>query len=154
MQLVTVMGIQLECDTSRGSSRTDADDFLSFMETDNQSESQSNNGRSDLISEGWGGHLLPVSVIQEPPAQPVLQRAAAERGGEEGVMAETAAVEAAPTSKQQLSVVFSGALSADTPAPCGQSVCGSCLQDKGKVCPDESGPTDGVKQNGTRLKLQ
>ncbi|KAM9336174.1 tripartite motif-containing protein 16 [Symphorus nematophorus] len=70
-------------------------------------------------------------------------------------MADTAAEEAAPTSTQQLCAVCSGALSGDKPAACGHSVCGSCLGDKSKGCPeylkssDKPEPAEGPKQNGT-----
>ncbi|XP_071319118.1 tripartite motif-containing protein 16 isoform X2 [Trachinotus anak] len=71
-------------------------------------------------------------------------------------MADTAAVEAAPTSKQQLCGVCSGVLGGDKLAACGHSVCGSCLGDK--ACPkclqspDKSEPADGLKQNGTKAE--
>ncbi|XP_069579471.1 tripartite motif-containing protein 16 [Brachyistius frenatus] len=56
-------------------------------------------------------------------------------------MAETAAEEAAPDSKQ-LSGISSGELSAP-------SVCGSCLGVKGEGCPECLRSSDGPKQNGT-----
>lgn len=73
-------------------------------------------------------------------------------------MANTAAEEAAPISKQQLCGVCSGALSGDKPAACGHSVCGSCLGDKSKGCPEclqspnKPEPADGPKQNGTEAE--
>lgn len=70
-------------------------------------------------------------------------------------MADTAAEEAAPISAQQLCQVCSGELSGGKPAACCHSVCGSCLGDKSKGCPecvksmDKPEPADGPKQNGT-----
>ncbi|KAE8283818.1 Tripartite motif-containing protein 16 Estrogen-responsive B box protein [Larimichthys crocea] len=70
-------------------------------------------------------------------------------------MADTAAEEAAPISAQQLCQVCSGELSGGKPAACCHSVCGSCLWDKSKGCPecvksmDKPEPADGPKQNGT-----
>ncbi|XP_073346072.1 tripartite motif-containing protein 16 [Pagrus major] len=72
-------------------------------------------------------------------------------------MANTAAEETAPISNQQLCGVCSGALSADKPAACGHSVCGSCLQDKSKGCPEclqspGKPEPDSPKQNGTEAE--
>lgn len=73
-------------------------------------------------------------------------------------MADTAAVEAAPITKQQLCGVCSGVLSGDKPAPCGHSVCSSCHGDKSKRCPeclkspDKPEAADGLKQNGTEAE--
>lgn len=71
-------------------------------------------------------------------------------------MADTAAEEAAPIKQCGL---CSGALSGDQPAACGHPVCGSCLGDKGKGCPqclqspDKPEP-DSPKQNGTEAVIQ
>ncbi|XP_051273461.1 tripartite motif-containing protein 16 isoform X2 [Dicentrarchus labrax] len=77
-------------------------------------------------------------------------------------MANTAAEEAAPVSKQQqqqqLCGVCSGELSGGKPAPCGHPVCGSCLGDKSKGCPeclqspDKPENADGSKQNATEAE--
>lgn len=71
-------------------------------------------------------------------------------------MADTVAVESAPVPKQQqLCGVCSGELTGDQPTSCGHSVCGSCIADKTKGCPeclkksDKPEPADGPKQNGT-----
>ncbi|XP_044033698.1 tripartite motif-containing protein 16 isoform X2 [Siniperca chuatsi] len=72
-------------------------------------------------------------------------------------MADTAE-EAALVPKQQLCGVCSGALSGDKPAACGHSVCGSCLGDKSKGCPnclqspDKPEPAHGPTQNGTEAE--
>ncbi|XP_039645017.1 tripartite motif-containing protein 16 [Perca fluviatilis] len=80
-------------------------------------------------------------------------------------MANTAAEEAAHISKQQqqqqLCGVCSGVLSGDMPAACSHSVCGPCLGDKHKGCPeclqspekDKREPADCPKQNGTEAKV-
>lgn len=68
-------------------------------------------------------------------------------------MADTAAAEEAPV-KQQLCGVCSSALSGDKPAACAHNVCGSCLEDKSKGCPQcqqssgKSEPAYGQNQNG------
>lgn len=73
-------------------------------------------------------------------------------------MAETAAEEAAPTSTQQLCAICSGVLGGDEPAACAHSVCGSCLGDKTKGCPEcvqspsKPEPAEGPKQNGTEAE--
>ncbi|XP_078134980.1 tripartite motif-containing protein 16 [Sander vitreus] len=78
-------------------------------------------------------------------------------------MANTATEEAVPISKQQqqqLCGVCSGVLSGDMPAACSHSVCGPCLGDKHKGCPeclqsperDNREPADCPKQNGTEAK--
>ncbi|XP_034716401.1 tripartite motif-containing protein 16 [Etheostoma cragini] len=80
-------------------------------------------------------------------------------------MANTAAEEAAPISsqqqqQQQLCAVCSGVLSGDMPAACSHSVCGPCLGDKHKGCPecpqspekDKPEPADCLKQNGIETK--
>lgn len=69
-------------------------------------------------------------------------------------MADTAAVEVAPLPKQQqqqqnLCHVCSGKLSEGEPAACGHSVCGSCLGDKSKGCPQCPVKPGSPKQNGT-----
>ena len=87
-------------------------------------------------------------------AEPVTlreQRRAAED------MANTAAEETAPISNQPLCGVCSGALSGDKPAACGHSVCGSCLEDKSKGCPEclqspDKPEPDSPKQNGTEAE--
>ncbi|KAL7372662.1 hypothetical protein ABVT39_020266 [Epinephelus coioides] len=65
----------------------------------------------------------------------------------------------APTSnqqQQQLCGICSGALSGDKPAACSHSVCGSCLGDKSKGCPQclqsPDKPADTPKQNGTEAE--
>ncbi|XP_071385561.1 tripartite motif-containing protein 16 isoform X1 [Centroberyx affinis] len=66
-------------------------------------------------------------------------------------MADTATKEAALSSEQPLCAGCSGSLSGDKLAPCGHSVCGSCLGDKGKGCPESlqsPDKPDGLKQNG------
>ncbi|XP_039992181.1 tripartite motif-containing protein 16 [Xiphias gladius] len=68
-------------------------------------------------------------------------------------MADPAAV-----AQQQLCAVCSGVLSGDEPAACDHSVCGSCLGDRSKGCPecprspDKPEPADGLKQNGTEAE--
>uniref|UniRef100_A0A3B4TMT6 Tripartite motif containing 16 n=1 Tax=Seriola dumerili TaxID=41447 RepID=A0A3B4TMT6_SERDU len=92
-------------------------------------------------------------------AQPVISRGHSrvevKPGSCTGDMADTAAVEAAPTSKQQLCAVCPGVPSGDKPAACGPSVCGSCLGDKAcpkcLQCPDKPEP-DALKQNGTKAE--
>lgn len=70
-------------------------------------------------------------------------------------MADTAAVEVAPLPKQpqqqqqNLCHVCSGKLSEGEPAACGHSVCGSCLGDKSKGCPQCPVKPGSPKQNGT-----
>lgn len=68
-------------------------------------------------------------------------------------MADTAAVEVAPLPKQQqqqnLCHVCSGKLSEGEPAACGHSICGSCLGDKSKGCPQCPVKPGSPKQNGT-----
>ncbi|KAM3859917.1 tripartite motif-containing protein 16 [Diretmus argenteus] len=70
-------------------------------------------------------------------------------------MADTASEEAVLHSEQELCTACSGTLSKDKLAPCGHSICGSCLGDKGKGCPqclqspEEPEPAGGLKQNGT-----
>lgn len=69
-------------------------------------------------------------------------------------MADTATEDTDRQSEQQLCAVCSGTFSRDQLAPCGHSVCGSCMADKSKVCPeceqspDKPEPADGLKQNG------
>lgn len=68
-------------------------------------------------------------------------------------MAGTAAKEAASISK--LCGVCSGVPNGDKPAPCGHSVCASCLEDKSKGCPecvqspDKPELAAGPEENGT-----
>ncbi|KAM4715567.1 tripartite motif-containing protein 16 [Anableps anableps] len=72
-------------------------------------------------------------------------------------MADPAAVEAAPTPKQQnLCEVCSGELSGSQLTACGHSVCVSCQRDNTKGCPKclqsppvKPAPDNGPKQNGT-----
>lgn len=69
-------------------------------------------------------------------------------------MADPAAEEATQVSKQQLCSVCSGDLSGDKPAACSHAVCGSCLGDKAKGCPEclknlDKPEPEAPKQNGT-----
>nr|XP_046232329.1 tripartite motif-containing protein 16 isoform X2 [Scatophagus argus] len=70
-------------------------------------------------------------------------------------MADTAAEDAASISRQPLCAVCSGVLTGDKPAACSHSVCGSCLVDKSKGCPeclqspDKPEPAEGPAANGT-----
>lgn len=72
-------------------------------------------------------------------------------------MADTAAADEASV-KQQLCDVSSGALSGDKLAACAHTVCGSCLEDKCKGCPQclqsngKSEPSHSPNQNGTKAK--
>ncbi|CAJ1081462.1 tripartite motif-containing protein 16 [Xyrichtys novacula] len=72
-------------------------------------------------------------------------------------MADTAAEKTPQVSKQQLCSVCSGALSGDKPEPCAHSVCGSCLGDKTKGCPEGvksvvQPEPDAPKENGTKAE--
>ncbi|XP_056222827.1 tripartite motif-containing protein 16 isoform X3 [Seriola aureovittata] len=114
---------------------------------------QSDSALSDFIS----------AALQCDPgteaAQPVISRGHSrvevKPGSFTGDMADTAAVEAAPTSKQQQCAGCSGVLSGDKPAACGHSFCGSCLWDKVcpkcLQCPDKPEP-DALKHNGTKAE--
>ncbi|KAM4623844.1 tripartite motif-containing protein 16 [Polymixia lowei] len=70
-------------------------------------------------------------------------------------MADTTPGETSLNSERQPCAVCSGTLARDKSAPCGHSVCASCLGVKGKGCPqclqslNKPEPANGLKQNGT-----
>lgn len=103
--------------------------------------------RNYQLTEKWLSQLL-----SESRGEQLTER---ERRTED--MANTAAEETAPISNQQLCGVCSGALSGDKPAACSHSVCGSCLKDKSKGCPEclqspGKPEPDSPKQNGTEAE--
>ncbi|XP_040923141.1 tripartite motif-containing protein 16 isoform X2 [Toxotes jaculatrix] len=130
-----------------------SDDFLRFIsQAAADTTEQQCNQLLCLIQE------LPADLSGRASFFREYKRVEVKPGRRTGDMADTAAVEEAPISEQQLCGICSGVPSGDKPADCGHSVCGSCLGDKSKGCPeclqspDKPEPADGLKQNGTEAE--